>query len=97
MRLKTLTTTLLVAGVLLMLGWPVFVGAKPAPTTPKKVIARWGVRSLVYFGVTSGVWLSAAVSALLLARQTRREFLLKEKENLQALIEGTLRDHGKQS
>lgn len=95
MRLKVLTTTLLIAGVLLMLGWPLIVGQRPSKGTSKVVVARWGVRSLVYFGATSGVWLSVAVSAWLLARQTQRDFLNQEKKNLNELIEGTLRDHGK--
>lgn len=95
MRLKVLTTALLITGVLLMLGWPFIVGSRPPRGTPKPEIARWGVRSLVYFGATSGVWLSAAVSAMLLAKKTKKEFLDQERKNLKDLIEGTLQDHGK--
>ena len=93
MRLKILTTTLLVTGFLLMLLWPVAVGQRPPEDAERVVQARWGQQVLIYFGVTASVWLSTAMSALLLARQSRREFLEQEKENLKSLIEGTLHDH----
>lgn len=97
MRLKVLTTTLLIAGLLLMFGWPVFVGIRPLKTAKHSVQVTWGRRALIYFGVTSAVWLSTAMSALLLARNMKREFFLQESENLKALVEGTLRDHGRNS
>lgn len=97
MRLKILTTTLLIAGVLLMLVWPLAVGGRPHHGASKKAFADYGQRVIVYFGVTSSVWLSTAMSALLLVRQSRREFLEQERDNLKSLIEGTLRDHDRKS
>lgn len=96
MRLKVLTTTLVVFGLLLLLAWPIAVGPRPAPNAPRRLKTEWGQRVLVYFGVTSGTWLATAASALLLARQARRQYLNQESHNLKSLIEGTLRDHGKQ-
>ena len=97
MRLKVLTTTLLIAGILLMLAWPIAVGARPKPEAPRKVVALWGQRVIIYFGVTSSVWLSTAMSAFLLARQSKRDLIEQERENLKSLIEGTLRDHDRKS
>ena len=93
MRLKILTATLVIFGVLLMLLWPVAVGQRPIDDASRVDKARWGQQVLVYFGITASVWLSTAMSALLLARQSRREFLEQERENLKSLIEGTLKDH----
>ncbi|MBS1712847.1 MAG: hypothetical protein JST30_00775 [Armatimonadetes bacterium] len=93
MRLKVLTTGFLVTGIVLMLCWPIVVGAKPPVDAGRPRLVQWGRRAILYFGVTAGVWVGTAFSALLLARQTRKEFLLSEKANLTGLVEGALRDH----
>ena len=93
MRLKVLTTTLVVCGLLLMLLWPVAVGPRPQEDASKIEQARWGQQVLIYFGTTASIWLSTAMSALLVMRQSRREFLEQERQNLKSLIEGTLNDH----
>lgn len=97
MRLKLLTNTLVLTGVILMLAWPFVIGGRPSFDTPRKVKIAWGRKTLIYFGATSAVWVSAATAAVLLARQTRRNFLEQERANLKSLVEGTLRDHGRQS
>lgn len=97
MRLKTLTTALLIAGIVLMLGWPFIVGQTPKKEAPRHTKVVWMRRALAYFAVTSGVWLSAATSAYLLSRRTRLEFMESERQMLQGLVEGTLQDHGKRS
>lgn len=97
MRLKILTSTFLVAGVLLMLAWPFAVGARPPVDATSALKVMWGKKALVYFLLTASTWLMTAMSAFLLARQSRKEFLEQERDNLKALIEGTLRDHGKNS
>lgn len=93
MRLKTVTTALVVFGLALMLLWPFVLGERPAATAPRRAQAEYGVRLLTYFGVTAVTWLLVAGCAVMMVRQARREFLEKERQNLQALIEGTLRDH----
>lgn len=95
MRLKVLTTTLVVAGLLLMLAWPLVAGSSPGKAATRAERVYWGRKLLIYFTVTASVWVCVAGSAVMLARQTRREFLKAERDNLQALIEGTLRDHGR--
>lgn len=93
MRLKVVTTLLSVAGLLLLALWPWLVGTRPPESAPRVEVARYGVKVLAYFGLTCSVFITAAVSALILARRTRRQYLDATRENLQELIEGTLRDH----
>jgi hypothetical protein len=51
---------------------------------------------LALFGVTTGVWLTVAALALLMARQARKEFLDQSQENLRALLQESLKDHGRE-
>ncbi len=95
MRLKVVTTALLVCGVLLLLCWPLILGEKPSPDAPRKELANWGARALTYFLLTSMAFLSAAFGAALIMRRNRQEFLLEAKRNVRDLIEGSLNDHGK--
>ncbi len=93
MRLKVLTTALVIFGVILMVGWPWLVGPKPVPDAGTQALAAYGQRLMTYFLVTVSTWLTVAVLAMLIARQARDQFLAEERENLQKLIEGTLKDH----
>ncbi|MCW5937820.1 MAG: hypothetical protein KIT11_11005 [Fimbriimonadaceae bacterium] len=93
MRLRIATTTFLVAGILLMIGWPFIVGPAPRRDAPRSVQVAWGKRALAYFGVTSTVWLVTAACALGVIRQRRREIVEEQRRNLRELVEGSLRDH----
>ena len=97
MRLKVLTTALVIFGVILMLCWPLIVGERPPADAGTKILAAFGQRMMIYFLITVGVWMSVAVLAVVIARQTRDQFLAEERENLNKLIEGTLHDHNKRS
>lgn len=91
---KILTTSCVVAGLLLLIIWP-FAFRPPAPDAGRQALAQHGVRNLVYFGFVCFVWLGAASSAVWLAKIQLREFKEQETENLKSLIEGSLRDHQK--
>jgi len=82
-----------VFGIILMVGWPYIVGPRPVPDAGTQALAAYGQRLMIYFLVTVCTWVAVAVLALLIFRQTRDEFLAEERENLQKLIEGTLKDH----
>lgn len=97
MRLKVLTTALIIFGVVLMLCWPLIVGERPPADAGAQVLAAFGQRLMTYFLITVGVWITVAVLAIVIARQTREQFLADERENLNKLIEGTLHDHNKRS
>lgn len=95
MRLKIVTTALVIFGVLLLLCWPLVLGARPPADSSRQVLAQWGARSLTYFLVTSMVFLSAAFGAVLIMRRNRLKYLAEVRENVRELIEGSLHDHGK--
>lgn len=95
MRLRFFTTASLSAGVLLLLCWPWLVGSRPASSAPKQEIAQYGVRLLLYVSGTCLLFLLTAFLAILVIKQTQRDFLDRQKGNVTELIEGTLRDHGK--
>lgn len=95
MRLKIATTISLICGIALLVAWPFVVGERPGDVATKKELARYGIRLLTYFGVTTFVFLMTALLAVLLVRQTRREFVEDVKENVDDLVQGTLSDHAK--
>jgi hypothetical protein len=59
-------------------------------------LARYGIRMLAYFGVTSLTWIGAATCAVILMRRMRRQFIEEQRKNLTEMIEGALRDHERQ-
>lgn len=91
---QVLTTACVIAGIVLLVIWP-FALRPPAHDAGRRVLAEHGIRSLIYFGGVSIVWLGAAASAWWLARLKLQEFHRLEQENLKSLIEGSLRDHQK--
>lgn len=92
--LKVLTTTFFVFGVGLLLAWPWLLGAKP--TTGRKELAEWGIKALLYFLFTTLAFLASAFGAWMIMRRQRQEFIAEAKENMQNLVEGTLKDHGRE-
>lgn len=97
MRWKLLTGASFVTGLAMMLLWPVAIGARPGEDAPRRELAEWGVRSLLYFGLTCVAFLLAALFAWLWMRDTRIRYLRESKRNLDDLIESTLQDHAKRS
>ncbi|MCB8933612.1 MAG: hypothetical protein H6534_09235 [Chthonomonadaceae bacterium] len=94
MRVKLVTTALLVFGIVLLVGWPWIVGAKPAATAPEQERLRYLLRYGIYFVTLLLTFFSTAVGAVLVARQARRQLKEEAMENFHSLLEGTLKDHG---
>ncbi|HXH61712.1 MAG TPA: hypothetical protein VNI20_10190 [Fimbriimonadaceae bacterium] len=92
MLLKVLTTALVLLGLGLLLGLPFMIGAKPQGAD-KIELAHYGARLVTYFAATAFSWVGAALCASLLVRRAKREYLDDQRELMQGLIEGTLRDH----
>jgi hypothetical protein len=95
-RLKVICCTLAAFTAVMMLGWPQFVGLPPKHA-PKPVLKAYAVRLTVSAGVLLISFFGTAVTAALVMRQTREEYLRESAENLKMLIEGTLQDHRKKS
>ena len=96
MRLKIATSNFLIAGLLLLAGWPWLVGPMPkASEAGKRAVQEYAVRFGIYIIVVLLVWFITAMLAVLVARQARQAFREEAMENFQHLMEETLKDHGK--
>ena len=96
MRLKIATSTLLIAGLLLLAGWPWLVGPMPkASEAGQRAVQDYAVRFGIFIIVVLLVWFITAMLAVLVARQARQAFREEAMENFQHLMEETLKDHGK--
>ena len=96
MRLKIVTSTFLIAGLLLLAGWPWLVGPMPkASETGKRAMQEYAVRFGIYIIVVLLVWSVTAILAIVVARKARQNLRDEALENFQHLVEETLKDHGK--
>lgn len=75
--------------------WPWLVGTRPPSSAPRHEIAQYGMRLLFYLSGVCLLFLLTAFLAILVIKQTQRDFLDRQRTNVSELIEGTLRDHGK--
>lgn len=109
MRLKAALTGLVVFGFLLLALWPWLLGNPPVRPNPslthlkpaqierqfRDQQVRYVTRSAFYISTLLITFFGSTVCAWLLVRQARNEFLNRSADNLQHLIEGTLKDHEK--
>ncbi len=93
MRLKTLTTVLVLFGIVMLFLMVWLFKQMPPNTATRKEQADFGVRLITGFGLTALTWLGAATCAYLLARKTRIEYAEQRAEALKSLVEGSLKDH----
>lgn len=94
-RLKIATTTSMVFGVGMLVLWPWVLGQAPGKDAPRGQMEDYAVRFLIYVTVLLINFFVTVVLSYLMVRKVREEFLDKSKENLQHLMEETLRDHAK--
>ena len=95
MFLKVLTTAFFLFGILLLVAWPFVIGPRPDPELGKNVLADYALKMAVYVFVLSVAWMAAAVCAWLLTRKLRKELTGRQVENMEGLVEGTLKDHAR--
>jgi hypothetical protein len=112
MLLKTLTTLFIVVGVLLAFSFPWIVGPTPKLIHRTPAMARGeltpeqlsGLRAEKEYSVRFGIYvmslltcfIAASICALILARKVRLAYQEEARQNLEFLIESTLRTHQKQ-
>lgn len=96
MRLKALCWSLAALTAFLLLSWPALVGVPPKGSTNAKK-KEYVVKTEIWFAALIVSFLGTTISAALVVRQTRQEYLKDSAENLKSLIEGTLQDHRKKS
>lgn len=90
--LKTLTTVLLLFGLLLMISWPAMVSHMPDHGSIR-VRERLLLRYTLYFTLLVVDFFATMVCAWILVRRARQQALEDSRENLRLLIEGTLHDY----
>ena len=90
MRLKILTTALVIFGLALMVMWPAFIGKQPVE---REELARWLLRASFYVMTILVSLVGAAIGAVVLSRRAREEYRAQADANMRDLIEGTLSDH----
>lgn len=93
MGVRVLTTVFLLLGLMLLLSWPWFVGSQPPAAAPNAERLAHAWRFAIYFGALLLVFLMTAIFAWLTVRKQRRDYREQAMQNMQSLIEGTLRDH----
>lgn len=96
MRLKVVTTVLVVFGLLLLMAWPLVLGNRP-PASNRPQLAVYSKKLAIYTSVLVVTFFGSAVGAWLIMRQTRKEYLEASRRNFEELLEGTLRDHARKS
>ncbi len=96
MRLKVITTILFILGILGVAALPFLLARVPGPGAGQQVRVNYSIGVFVFFGVLSVIWVAVAALALLIIRRERMAFAEEKKDNLNQLIEGTLKDHGRQ-
>lgn len=94
MRLKTVTTGLLIFGVLLLCGLPFLLRVQPPETAPYAERARYALMFGGYTVLIFGVAISVIVCALVVLRRTTKELQEQARQNMQIFVEGTLSEHG---
>lgn len=92
MRLKVLTTTLLLAGIVMLFGWPIFMRAKPVPSAPLRTRQLFVIKSGAYFLVMVSDFVIVAGLSLIMLRRSREEYRDHAMANLTQLIEESLND-----
>ena len=92
MPVKVVTTALVLLGLAMVAALPFVLRERPTDGD-QAALAKYGAWLLTYFGATCLIWLSAALGAVLVMRNARRQLVEEQKENLRGMIEGTLHDH----
>ena len=96
MRLKYWTTALLGFGLTLILASPLVLSGKPESGPASREMQIWVLRFLIYTCVTSLVWVTVALLAVLLIRSIRKGMEAERELNMKILLEKTLAEHAKE-
>lgn len=94
MRLKVVTSGLMIFGLAMLFGLPIMFGRIPRgerTRAAQEAVLATGIYIVVMFFV----WLAVIVCAWLIIRAARRELVETAQENMKSFVEGTLRDHAR--
>jgi hypothetical protein len=94
MLLRILTTFFLLFGIILTLGFPWVLRARPHGG-PRIALEHYTILFGSYLMVIVLSFVAAAVCAILMVRQVRESFRAQSRQNLEELVESSLRQHKK--
>ncbi|MDI9634793.1 hypothetical protein QPK87_37960 [Kamptonema cortianum] len=97
MRLKTVTTVLLVLGTIMLLGIPVVLGQRPPNDAPREERANFALFFGSYVIIDMLIMVAVIIMAMIVMRRTAADLKEEARINMQAFVEGTLADHSKPS
>lgn len=92
-RLKVITTTFVIFGVLLLFGFPFVFAMRPGPSVAQRDRQIFALTITGYFFLICIVLGVVMILAWKLWRRQSEELAEKQMENLKELVEGTLTDH----
>ena len=91
-RLKIATTACLAVGFIGLASWPLIVRLRPERGSDAEAFRRYAWQSSAYLFVLLLAFVGASVGAFLIVRLARKEFEVRSRENLRALVEGARMD-----
>jgi nitrogen fixation-related uncharacterized protein len=97
MRIKLVVAILVVADVMLFVGTIYFLAKAASHTISRHEQVVYAVRYATSLVVLLVCLFATIVAAFVWAQKQREEYRDLARRNLEDLIEGTLKDHGKQS
>ncbi len=93
MWLKLFTTVMLLATLCLLLTRPIIIGPMPHRPATRHAVLVYSERALAFTGAIILTITGAGVGAIVLVRRANAEFRRLALENIENLIEGTVKDH----
>ena len=94
-QLKFWTTTLLIFGLMMLMGTPILLTKRPPNAAPEAERLRFAAMLTAYAMLILLVVLGIINLAYFLVRKQREEFKDASLSNLKDLVEGTMQDHGR--
>ena len=91
--LRLLTTFFLLFGIILMMGFPWVLRARPPHDASKLELQHYSILFGTYLTIDMLAFIGSAICAILMVRQVRRAYSSKTRENLEELVESALRQH----
>lgn len=85
-RLRVVTTALVIFATLVVLSYPITVGASPGSNAVKLKKREYAIRLMTFATIASVSWFAAGLSAYFLSRRIRNEFEQEVVQNLTDLI-----------
>jgi uncharacterized membrane protein YgcG len=93
MRLKVITTALMITGVAMLLAFPLVIGPQPARSEGQRALAEYAIKFGSYIIIAVLIFAGAIVCSIIMLRQIRKDMRVMAEHNMQAFVSGTLEDH----